>query len=279
MASSPLPALLGLLAALTWGAGDFNGGLAVKRTSAISVVIVAHAFSLGLLLLAALALREPLPPAAAWLWGGAAGLLGAFGLVLLYTALAVGQMSVAAPVSALVAAGIPVAFAAFTKNLPPALVILGFFLALAAIWLVSGGGSARFNLLALRLPAVSGVAFGFFFLSLHFASSDSVIYPIIAVRILSISSLLVYALFTRQPILPSRASITPILLTGLLDTLGNTFYALAAQIGRVDIAAVLGSLYPGATVLLAWLLLKEHITRPQWTGILLALAAIVLITT
>lgn len=271
------PIFFGLAAALTWGAGDFSGGIASKRTKALSVVIIAHAFSMVLLLAAAFLLREPFPPLAAWLWGGLAGLGGAIGLVLLYSALASGRMSVAAPVSALVAAAIPVAFAALTKGLPSLWVIAGFVLALAAIWLVSGG-SRDFQLAELRLPLLAGLAFGFFFTTLHLASGESVIYPLIAVRIVSISSLLLFSLVTRQPVAPTRASLFPILMSGLLDTLGNGLYALAAQLGRVDIAAVLGSLYPGATVLLAWILLKEHINRQQVAGIAAALAAIVLIT-
>jgi drug/metabolite transporter (DMT)-like permease len=271
------PIFFGLAAALTWGAGDFSGGIASKRTKALSVVIIAHAFSMVLLLAAAFLLREPFPPLAAWLWGGLAGLGGAIGLVLLYSALASGRMSVAAPVSALVAAAIPVAFAALTKGLPSLWVIAGFVLALAAIWLVSGG-SRDFQLAELRLPLLAGLAFGFFFTTLHLASGESVIYPLVAVRIVSISSLLLFSLVTRQPVAPTRASLFPILMSGLLDTLGNGLYALAAQLGRVDIAAVLGSLYPGATVLLAWILLKEHINRQQVVAIAAALAAIVLIT-
>jgi drug/metabolite transporter (DMT)-like permease len=273
-----MPVAYGILAALTWGAGDFSGGVATKRSSAYGVVIFAHIFSIILLIIAALVLREPIPPLTSWLWGGLAGFGGAIGLLLLYTALANGRMSVAAPVSALVAAAIPVIFAMFTEKMPPLLVIAGFLLALAAIWLVSGGGSAHFNLAELRMPVLAGIAFGFFFTTLHLASFDSVVYPLIAVRIVSISSLSIYSLITRQKITPSRESIIPILSSGLLDTLGNAFYALAAQVGRVDVAAVLSSLYPGSTVLLAWFLLKERIDRWQMVGIVAALAAIVLIT-
>lgn len=273
-----MPVVYGILAALTWGAGDFSGGVAAKKSSAYGVVIFAHIFSMILLLATAALLREPVPPLESWLWGGAAGFGGAIGLLLLYMALANGRMSVAAPVSALVAAAIPVIFAALTEALPPVFVMVGFLLALAAIWLVSGGGSAHFNLADLRMPVLAGVAFGFFFTTLHFSSTDSVIYPLIAVRIVSISSLSIYSLVTRQQILPKRESLLPILSSGLLDTLGNACYALAAQVGRVDVAAVLSSLYPGSTVLLAWFLLKERIDRWQMVGIVAALAAIVLIT-
>jgi drug/metabolite transporter (DMT)-like permease len=272
-----MPVLFGLAAALTWGAGDFSGGLAAKRTNAYGVVIVAHSASLVLLLVAALLLREPVPPLQSWLWGGAAGLGGGFGLLLLYSALASGRMSVAAPVSALVAAGLPVLVTALTDGLPSWPVLTGFGLALAAIWLVSGG-SVDFQPADLRLPVLAGLAFGFFFLCLHQASTESVVYSLIAVRLVSISSLLGYALLTRQKFIPTRASLIPILLSGLLDTLGNGAYALAAQFGRVDVAAVLSSLYPGSTVLLAWILLKEQVTKTQLLGITAALAAIVLIT-
>lgn len=276
MDSGFIPIALSLAAALTWGAGDFSGGFASKRTNAFGVVIVAHAFSLSLLLLAVWVLSEPLPPLETWLWGGLAGLVGGFGLMLLYRALAGGQMSVAAPVSALVAAGIPVIFAALTDGLPSWWVMSGFALAMAAIWLVSGG-SARFRLADLRLPLVAGVLFGMFFLTLHRASATSVLYPQIAVRLASISSLLFFSFLARQPIAVARESLLPILLSGLMDTLGNGAYMLATQLGRVDVAAVLGSLYPGATVLLAWVLLREHINRQQVIGILAALVAIVLI--
>jgi len=272
-----LAVLFGLVAALTWGAGDFSGGLAAKRTNVYGVVIVAHIASLILLVGLALVSREPVPALKSWLWGGAAGLGGGFGLLLLYSALANGRMSVAAPVSALIAAGLPVLVTALTVGLPGWPVLTGFGLALAAIWLVSGG-SADFQPSELRLPVLAGLAFGFFFLCLHQASTESVLYPIIAVRLVSISSLLGYALLTRQNFIPTRASLFPILMSGLLDTIGNGAFALAAQFGRVDLAAVLSSLYPGSTVLLAWILLKERVTKTQMLGLTAALSAIVLIT-
>jgi drug/metabolite transporter (DMT)-like permease len=272
------PILFGLLSALTWGAGDFNGGLAVKRSNPYGVVAVAHAISLGLLLLLIAIIREPIPPLKDWLWGGAAGLTGGIGLLLLYRSLAEGRMSVAAPVSALLAASIPVIVGILQDGNPGALVLFGFTLALAAVWLVSGGEGLRFRFDELRQPVIAGIAFGAFFIFLQRASQNSLWWPLVAIRIVSISSLLGYATLTRQPWLPKRESLVPILLSSVLDTLGNATYALSARMGRLDVAAVLGSLYPGATVLLAWMFLKERITRVQTIGILLALAAIVLLT-
>ena len=274
-----MPTIYGLIAALTWGAGDFSGGIATKRTNAFSVVIVAHTSSMLLLILTALILHDPYPSLNGWLWGGAAGLGGGFGLMLLYKALATGRMAVAAPVSAMVAAGIPVAIAGLLEGLPGFIVLFGFILAMLAIWLLTGGGGENYFLADLRLPVMAGIAFGFFFLCLHQASTTSVLYPLIAVRIVSILSLLLYALLSRQPIIPTRNSLIPILLSGILDTFGNAAFIFAARFGRVDIAAVLSSLYPGSTVLLAWFFLKERISRKQVFGVFLALIAIILITT
>jgi uncharacterized membrane protein len=252
--------------------------LAAKRSNPYGVVIVAHTISLGLLLVLIAIIREPIPPVKDWLWGGAAGLTGGIGLLLLYRALAEGRMSVAAPVSALLAASLPVIVGIFQDGNPGALVLLGFILALAAVWLVSGGEGLKFRFDDIRQPVIAGFAFGAFFICLERASQASLWWPQVAIRIVSISSLSGYAMLTRQDWLPKRESLVPILLSSVLDTLGNASYAMSARMGRLDVAAVLGSLYPGATVLLAWVFLKEHISRVQTIGILLALAAIVMLT-
>ena len=273
-----LSILLGLSAALTWGAGDFNGGLAAKRSNPYGVVAVAHTVSLGLLLVLVSLTGESVPPLHDWLWGGAAGLAGGIGLLILYRALAQGCMSVAAPVSALLAAALPVVVGIFMDGNPGAWVLLGFLLALIAVWLVSGGEGLIIRVDDLRQPVTAGIAFGAFFIFMERASQTSLLWPLVAVRIVSISSLLGFAILTRQPWIPKRESLVPILLSSVLDTIGNASYALSARPGRLDVAAVLGSLYPGATVLLAWAFLKEKISRIQTVGILLTLSAIIMLT-
>lgn len=272
------PILLGLFAAITWGAADFNGGLASKRSNPFGVVAVAHALSLGALLSLALLTGEALPPAVDLLWGGAAGLCGAVGLAILYRALAGGRMSVAAPVSALLAAALPVAVGLLTEGHPGAWTLLGFALALSAVWLISGGSRSSLRSAAVGEPAIAGLAFGGFLVFINHASGASLLWPLVAVRIVSVSSLLVYAAATRQPWIPRRESLVPLLLSSLLDTVGNAAYALSARTGRLDVAAMLSALYPGTTVLLAWVVLKERISRPQAAGILLGLGAIILLT-
>jgi drug/metabolite transporter (DMT)-like permease len=267
----------GLVSAVTWGAGDFSGGMAVKRTNPYGVVIAAHVISLVLLSVLGVATGEPIPPLHDWLWGGAAGIAGGIGLTLLYSALASGQMSIAAPISALVAAALPVLVEAFSEKLPGWGVLTGFVFALTAVWLISGGVGLEIQPKKIRLPFLAGVGFGLFFIFLHQGSSSSIFWTLVATRIASISSLLIFSIITRQPWMPTRDSWLPIIMSSILDSAGNAFYALSARMGRMDVAAVLGSLYPGSTVLLAWFILKERVSPLQMVGIFIALVAIVLI--
>lgn len=271
--------LLGLGAATTWGAADFGGGFASKRMNSYSVVIGSHIISLSAFLVLAVLMKEPIPPVQDWLIGAAAGLAGGVGLMLLYRALAEGKMSIAAPVSAVVAAAIPVFLASLTQGVPAILTFLGFALALTAVWLLSSGEAiSQIRIKELGLPLTAGVAFGLFFVLLHQASGSAIVWPIVATRIGSISGLLAYTSLTRRNWLPPRQHWVLLAFIGIIDATGTACYALSARTGRLDVAAVLSSLYPGATVLLAWVFLKEKISRVQTIGILLALGAIVILT-
>ena len=273
------PIIFGLLSALTWGAADFGGGLASKRTNSYGVVIGSHTISLTAFLILALVMKEPVPPVRDWLYGAVAGLAGGIGLMLLYRALAEGKMSIAAPVSAVVAAAIPVVVAGLSQGLPEILTLLGFVLALSAVWLLSSGEAiTQIRIKGLTLPLTAGIVFGLFFILLHQASGQSIVWPVVATRIGSITGLLAYTGLTRQKWVPPRGHWNLLAFIGIIDAAGTACYALSARLGRMDIAAVLGSLYPGATVLLAWVFLKENISRIQTLGILLALGAIILLT-
>lgn len=269
--------LFGLACALVWGAADFSGGIASKRTNEYGVVICAE--YLGMVLVAALAwlTGEALPPWQTWVWSGFAGLGAGFGLMLLYRALAGGRMSVAAPVSALIGACFPVVVGAFMDGLPGFWTLAGILLALVAVWLIAGGGGKEgIALKELGLPLAAGLLFGVFFVGMHLASQGSFFWSITSARFTAASSLLIYALVTHQPWKPAPKHWALIALSGVLDVTGNGFYMLSAHGGRIDITAVISSLYPGSTVLLARLVLKERIARLQMVGILIALAAIAL---
>jgi len=275
-----LPIIYGLLSSASWGAADFIGGLASRRASAIRVLYLAEIAGFIPFMLLAIILREPIPSATDFLWGALSSLIGLTGLIFLYRALAEGNMTIAAPVSALLAALIPVVFGSITLGFPPTPTLIGFGLAFIAVWLISQTDSTgwRFSLTDLRLPLLSGFFFGFYFIVIHQATLNAFFWPLTAARFAGFVALGLFALFTHQPALPPRETWTLCIINGVIDIAGNGFYILSAHAGRIDVAAVLGALYPATTVLLAWIFLKERISFIQTLGIVLAFIAIVLFT-
>ncbi len=272
------PVVFGLSSAACWGAGDFCGGVATKRTQVYRVVISSQLVSLLLLLLLAIVTQEaPLPPSQLLL-GAIAGMFGAVGIIALYRALADGHMGVAAPVSAVVAAAVPVIVGVFIEGLPGTSQLIGFGLAFIAVWLISRTSHAQVQWRDLGLPFLAGLSFGIFFVLIGSVGESAVWWPLIAARFGSLGLLLSMSLLTHQPRLVDRSQVGLIVIIGVMEVGGNALYILARQAGRLDVAAVLASLYPASTVLLARLILKEHIGRSQAVGIAAALAAIVLIT-
>lgn len=281
-----LSIIYGIASAATWGAADFIGGLATKRTSPYRVLFLAEIA--GLIPFTALALltREPIPSTLDLLWGAISSLVGLTGLTILYRALADGQMSIAAPVSALFAALIPVIFGFFTLGAPSISTMIGFGLAFLAVWLISQTDRSnwRFPLRGLRsfadlrLPLLSGLFFGLYFIVIHRATLNAFFWPLVMARFAGFAAFGLYALIARQPAMPPRDVWGFCLINGVIDIGGNAFYILSAQTGRIDVAAVLGALYPASTVLLAWIFLKEKISLVQTFGVFLAFIAIVLFT-
>ena len=270
--------IFGLAASLCWGSGDFNGGLASRRANASSVVIAAYA--VGFLLLAALALvwKEAVPSSIDIVWGGLAGVAGAIGLISFYSALSIGRMGIAAPISAVLTAAIPVLFSAFTEGLPTVIQLGGFLLALLAIGLISRPERSKGRPKGIGLALLAGCGFGCFFILISRVNSASTFWPLATARFTSVLFLLLMVGIRQQPVLPKMAVAPLVLLAGILDAVGNAFFVLAAHSGRLDVAAVLSSLYPAATVLLAALVLRERVTRIQGIGIVIALLAVPLIS-
>ena len=279
MSNSPLLGIgYGLAAAASWGAGDCCGGLASRRTSVYGVVIVSQLVGLVLLAILAPILAEPLPTRTDVVWAAIAGIGGAVGLTALYHGLATGPMGVVAPIAAVVSVILPLSFSLFIEGLPTLPQLLGFGLALCAVWFITrSGGGSRIQVRDLALPVVAGLGFGVFFILIDHVSTTGVLWPLAAARGASVLALLVAVLLTRQQARPAASQMPLVLMTGLFDTGGNAFYALAARAGRLDIAAVLSSLYPAVTVILAWLILKERLSRLQGVGLVLALIAVSLI--
>jgi drug/metabolite transporter (DMT)-like permease len=269
----------GLACALTWGAGDFSGGLAAKRSPVLQVMWLSQLVG-GLSLVALLALcSPPLPSAAPMFYGAAAGLAGAAGILALYTALSRGAMGVAAPLSAVLTALLPVLATAWTEGLPPALRIAGMVLGFVAIGLLTyTPGHGRMSASQFWLCLGAGAGFGLFFIGMDAAGQGGLLWPLLAARIASLSLATPLCLLRKAFRMPSLGQLALITVCGLLDTTGNAFFVLATQTGRLDIAAILASLYPASTVLLASLVLRERLNKKQLAGVALALGALALIS-
>ena len=187
-------------------------------------------------------------------------------------------MGIVAPVSAVVTAIIPILFVFFTQGLPKVSQLSGFGVAIFSVWFISHTGSgSKIRAYELYLAAAAGIGFGLFFIFIGSVSSGAILWPLVVARCASLSLLSVIVFVRRQADIPGRGQLPFIVLTGILDAGGNTFFALAAQAGRLDISAVLASLYPAATILLAGFILKERLSRQQWVGVTGALLALVLI--
>jgi len=269
---------LSLLAAASWGGGDFSGGVASKRASVFRVVAGAHFVGLLSMLLMAWLGGEPIPPPADLLWGVFAGVSGAFGIAALYKALAVGRMGVIAPVASVVTGIFPVLFSIRTEGLPDRIQMLGFTLALVSIWLVARPNDFVDSQRGLGLAVFAGLMFGLFLVGGKQSGHHGVFWPLVAARSASTALMLVIVAFAPRDPQPLRPALWPMVVSGLLDSAGNALFIAATRHGRLDVSAILSSLYPASTVVLARVLLKEKISPRQGAGIVGALAAVALIS-
>ncbi len=274
--------LFGIATSLSWGGGDFAGGLSSRKIGANRAGLFANFFGLLILAVVSSVYRESLPSMNVFINSFLGGALGSFGILILYYSFSTGQMSIAAPVSALFAALLPVIVGTITEGLPTAIQFIAFAIAFAAVWLISQGeGGFHIRKLSdLRLPTLSGVGFGCYFIFIHYAASDpnSLLWPMVIARMAGTLMFFLIVLVRRERFGVPRNAWGVVLASAMLDLAGNFFYILASKIGRLDITATLAALYPGSTVILAWLILKEKVSRPQVIGIVFALAAILLFT-
>lgn len=280
MPTEALAVIYGLLSAAIWGAGDFSGGVASKRSNTFTVVIFSQVVGILLLIGLALAFKEPFPSMGAMFWGGVAGVAGGLGLILFYRGLSQGRMGIVAPVAGVVSATIPVVVGLFIEGLPGTLQLVGFGLAITAVWFVSqgdGDNGSDTRWIEIGLPVLAGIGFAVFLIVIDRVSESGIFWPLVGARIMAITVLTIIAVATGQLERPPIDGLPLIVVVGAFDMGGNAFYALAAAAGRLDIAAVLGSLYPASTILLARFLLKERMSFQQSLGVVGALVAIVLI--
>ena len=279
---------LGLAASIFWGASDFLGGLATRKAHVVGVVAMAHSLSLGLLLLAALATHSPLPPPRFALLGLCAGAFGGVALILYYQALSLGEMGITTALTGLLTALVPVVYSFITQGSPKSTQIAGFVLAAAAIALIAYAPAGRPRPLALGLASIAGVAFGVFLVVLKIGSAHSLLWQLIYSRVASATLAVGIVIGMRlragdtAAVWRTQARENRLLWmagsAGVLEATGSLLYMHAAREGRLDVAAVLASLYPVATIVLAAWFLKERATSSQTLGMALALGAVVLVS-
>jgi drug/metabolite transporter (DMT)-like permease len=267
------------VAAVTWGSGDFAGGLLARRTPLLAVVLVSQLVGTVISLVVALIRGETLPLLSDIPWSVLGGLTGGIGIVALYRGLAVGRMGVVAPVTGVIAAVIPVGVGIAIEGLPAPLVAIGIGLAILAVVLVSRVDDGRSGPSGLGLALVAGVAIGGFGVAINQISAGHVFGPLTLIRVSEAMLIGLIAVVGRQSWRPDRHWLPALAGVGVLDTAGNAAFILAVQAGSLAIAAVLSSLYPVTTVLLATVVLHERVTRSHAVGISLAIAAIACIAT
>ena len=278
--------LLALGSALLYGAGDFTGGLASRRAGTLPVVFLSQLSGLLALVLLLPVLPHASPLRADLLWGACAGLTGGIGVALLYRALAIGIMAVVAPTTAVCAVAIPVLVSVLLGERPVPLAVAGITLGIASIVLVSrqqpaapalGEPASRGRPSGIGTALASGIAIGFFFLSLAQTRSEAGMWPLLVSRSVSVSLFGILVMTRGQSLrIPARIMALAVV-CGVIDMLANALYLLAAQQGPLSLVVTLSSLYPASTVLLARIVLNERLNPWQLSGVGCALAAVVLI--
>ena len=272
--------VLSLLASVGWGVADFSGGLASRRAPVLGVLggsqLASVAVGTPILLL------NPEPPMRpedlAIAIGG--GVLGAAGLALLYRGLSAGRMGVVAPVAAVITATLPVVFGFVTEGIPSGLAVLGIALAVASVVLVSRAPAAETA--APRPSGIwyavgAGLCFGLFTTIAAGLPDDLIISPVIVIRVVSVLVIAAWVLARRAPWRVERRLWPALVIIGVIDMTATGLYLSSIAVGPLAIAAILASLYPVVTAILAFVVLRERLTRIHAVGVVAAAVAVVLI--
>ncbi len=270
-------AALALAAAVSWGIGDFLGGLKSRSLRPVAVLIVAQPIG-GALLGAWVAIRGQGPPGSEVLWACVASVFGTVGLIAFYRGMAAGALSIVAPIAG-AGAAIPVIWGIARGDNPSSYQEIGFAAALVGVVLASFERNPEAARVAAGVgwAAIAMLAFGGYYIPMHAASQGDFLWAAFTFRLTSITIIAAAWLVLRPP--GARRADLPVLASiGVLDTGGNVFFAASASEGLVSVVSILASLYPVVTVLLARAVLHERVHRSQELGIALALAGIVLIS-
>jgi len=266
---------LALAASIAWGCSDFLAGHKTRQLAVIWVLLVSQVTGLILVTVAAVAAGEPLPGGSAAVWAAGAGIAELIGFAALYRALAMGSMSIVAPLSAC-AALVPVLVSLADGNAPTNFQGLGMALALGGAALASAGAGHR-RAAGVGLAVLAALAFGLFFVGMDQAADDGALWAVALNRVAAVG-MLVVSVAALRPRPLAGAAYAPLAMVGALDVAANVMFAIALTVGMAALVSVLGSLYPIATVVLARTVLHEHVSGSQRTGVMAALTGIALVS-
>ena len=277
--------MLSLTAVGAWGTSDFLGGIGARRGNVFLFTSFVHLSGMALAGTLAFVVGLPFPDAHGVLWSLAAGAIGGIGLALFYRGLAIGQMGIVAPVSAVLGAALATVVAAATDGVPSNRHLIGFVLAGVGVWLISrtedsvveGRERKGSRPQGLGFAILSGSCFAGFFFCIHRAGQGSALWIAVCSRFASFIVTLAIVLVGRQFRVVARPVVAIAIAAGILEITGSVVFVRASQIGRLDATVVLSSLYPAVTVILARIFLKEHFSRARTIGMLAALAAVPMI--
>ena len=272
--------LLALGSALTFGVADFLGGIASRRAATWSVVIGSQFCGLALLVGAL-----PLLPTATYgtadlAWGAAGGVAGAIGLTQFFRALSLGNMSVCAPIAAVITGAVPVVAGVGMGERPEPLAWVGIVLAFPAIALISReltGADTRTPPTAIGSAVIAGFGFGAFLVFLDRTGEGAGIQPLIAARVASVVLLTVLGLAIGKLAPVGGRLLGVVAASGVLDMAANVMFLYAVREGLLALGAVISSMYPASTLLLARTVLDERLQRVQVAGLVLAAVAVALV--
>lgn len=272
---------LALGAACCWGVADFLAGLASRRLPVLVVLLLVEGGGLVVILAIALALGEPLPGERGLVLAGAAGLAGVLALGCFYRALAIGTMSVVAPVGA-TGVTLPVIVGLATGDRPSAIAATGLALAVVGVVLVSrevtaDAAAARANRASIGLALLAAVGFGTFFVAADPAADESVIWTLVLIRAAALPLVAGLVLVRDRARVPRGRLLVGVAGVGCIDLAATALIVAANTEGDLSIVAVLGSMYPVMTIALAWLWLRERLANVQFAGAACALAGVALV--
>lgn len=277
-----MTAVLALASALIIGGSDFGGGLATRHDSTFRVTASAQFFSGIAAIVLAIAVGFDEIARVDVVAGAIAGLSGTFSFICFYRALSLGVMSVVAPTTAVVGATIPAVVGIAQGQDMTVPTALGLMIAVGAIVLVTRDGDAHHGAstprLALLLALTAGVGFSIFFIALAETHDEAGMWPLVVARLVSVPIVSVVAVratgraWPRTPLAGRLAAIT-----GVTEMIANALLLIALRRDEIAIASVFGSLYPISTVVLAWVFLRERVSRSQLLGVGLAVGALALV--